>query len=795
MRQPAWTAAAVACLAIGTGANTAVFTLINGVLLRPLPFVEPDEIVMIAIQSGDRGQPGPVSLAQFRDLPESAETFEHLAARTFLPVAVGFGDSLRMTQAELVTGEYFELLGVKALHGRLLTKEDDRPGGPDQAVVSEKLWRTRFGSDPSIVGDTIRVNGRLLTVCGIAPVDFFGAMRLIAADIWLPASSFGAFASPGNPGEADSRPVFGLIGRLHSGESPERATARFEGILVNQWVERSDVEPAPKVLMNEATGFGVPPVVRKAVVGGAALLFALMGLVVAVAVANVAGLMLARSTSRERETAVRLALGAGRFHVIRPVLLEATILALVGSAVGSVLAFALPTLLSGLGPSLPEHLSFAVDLRPDWRTWAYSIASALLVAALFAVAPARLMSRTKSNLALRQSAGTTQSRTTSQTLNAFVAAQVAVSTVLLMLAILLGRSYLNIQAVDPGVDTRNVIAVSLDWNQTGRRDTEGRLFYDQLLAQASSLPGVRRAALTRSPPLSPAADSAAIVVEAAEAFRAGRGVVTAEYFEVAGIPLLVGRRFQSEDDGSHAVAIVNETMARLLEPSASALGRTFQVGSGAGPRLEVVGIVRDSKYRSLAEAPKALYYEPFAQAYSAQMSLVVRTQSDPHSLVEPIQDAIRTINPDLAATAVRTLEEQHDESVAPSRQRAMILGGTCATGLLMSAFGLFGVISYGARQRVRELGIRMAIGARPAMIALMIVLQCYRLAATGFAIGIVFSILAGRVLAGTLFGVSEYDPVSIALVIVVLVAVATASSWLPARWAMKLDPIACIREP
>jgi predicted permease len=496
--------AALLCLAIGTGANTAAFSLINGVLLRPLPFDEPDQIVMIATRWGNDRQAGPVSLEQFRDMTAASDLFQQLAVRTFLSIGLASdGGPARMAQAEFVSGDYFRLLRLRASAGRLLTAEADRPGAEAEAVLSERLWRTRFNSDSSIIGKTVRVNGRPVVVSGVAPAGFVGAMRIVAADIWLPASMYASFASPETPREAEARREFGLIGRLKAGASLARTREQLEIVLGNEWRARRGAGSTPNVLMEEATGFGVPPGLRHVVIGGSALLSGVMALLVSVAIANVAGLMLARATGRQKEIAVRLALGASPSRIVRQVLTESVILAGAGSCLGALLATALPSLLSSLGPNMPEHLSFAVDVRPDWRTAAYSTISAIGMAMLFGLGPARQAARTSSNLALRESAGNSRTRATSRTLNTFVIGQVAISTVLLVTAILLGRTYLNTLAVDPGIDIRNTLAVSVDWSQTGLDSERGKGFFEHLLSRVSSMPGVRHTALTRQPPLSP----------------------------------------------------------------------------------------------------------------------------------------------------------------------------------------------------------------------------------------------------------------------------------------------------
>jgi predicted permease len=398
------------------------------------------------------------------------------------------------------------------------------------------------------------------------------------------------------------------------------------------------------------------------------------------------------------------------------------------------------------------------------------------------------------NIALRESAAISRTRATSRTLNAFVIGQVAVTTVLLVGAILLGRTYVNTESVDPGIDIRNTLAISLDWDQTGLDRNKGRLFYEQLLERVSTLPGVQHAALTRHVPLSPGGPTAIVLADGSSSFTANTAAIAGGYFDAVGLPLLLGRDFSPLDNGGHAVAIVNETMARQLSATASPLGTVFEVGTTTRRKLEVIGVAKDAKFQSLTEGRRAVFYEPFAQAYSPQMTLLARSRSELRQLADQIRREMALRNSDLAAITIRTLEEQLEESAAPSRQRALILGVTCGLGLLLSASGLFGVMSYGVRVRIRELGVRMAVGAEPKHIGFIVLRQAFRIVGTGLAAGLLLSFAASRLIASVLFGVSPNDPLTLAGVILVLATVAAVAAYLPARWAMRVDPMRSIRE-
>ena len=792
LAQPAWTLAAFLCVAIGTGANTASFSVINGVLLRPLPFEEPHQLVMVALREPVRSQAGPFSLADFRDIEPMANMFQQLAARTFLPVSLAAEAPARMVQAEFVTAGYFEMLRIRPRAGRFFGAAPDRPGAELEAVLSDRVWRTRFNSDLSVVGKLVRVNGRTVRIRGVAPAGFVGVMQIIAADIWLPASAYGSFSSPESPHDAEQIPMFGVIARLKPSMTPMRARQQVNALVANLWRVRVRNGTPPSAVVEEATGFGVPPAVRRTVIGGSALLFGLMALLVAIAIANVAGLMLARSAGRGREMAVRIALGAGPSRLVRLVLTESLILALAGCCLGSLFAVWLPHLVTGFGPQLPEHLSFAIDVQPDWRVAIYAPVSAIGIAALFGFAPARHAARTELVLALKGSGGSSRMPSTLWTLNAFVIGQVAVSTVLLVIAGLFVRTYLNTHAVDPGIDIRNSLAVSLDLNQSRYDAVAGRALLDRLLARVSSVPGIQTAALTRQAPLSPGGTSVELWLPTGT-HTASAMLVSPGYFNTLRIPLVHGRNFGPADNGTLAVAIINETMAERYWPRISPLGQTFRIGDLSGRQIEVIGVAKDIKYRNLSETPPAVFYEPLTQTYSTQMTLVARAYGDPRLLIEPIRREIQSQNPDLAVVDVRTLEDRFRESAAPALQRSIILVSTCAIGLLLSSLGLFGVVSYSVRQRVRELGVRMALGARPRHIATMVLRQALQLVMAGLAIGLIASFAATRIIASVLFGVSPQDPATLGLVAFLLISIALAASYLPARWATRVDPILAIR--
>jgi putative ABC transport system permease protein len=799
MAQPGWTLAAIVCLAVGTGPNTAAFSIVNGLLLRPLPFPESQQLVMVAIQEPDRPQTRPFSLSEYGELAPQLGPLVELSIRTFAPVALASDDESRMVQAEVVSHNYFDMLRLTPIAGRFYRRESESARGPAEGVISYALWRHRFNGDPAIVGRVLRVNSHPITICGVAPPGFVGVMSIVAADLWIPSAMGRTVA-----GIDEATPQFGAVGRLKPGTSRAQLRARLDVVLAAH--QRSSTRPSTGVVV-EASGFGVPPAVRPAVIGASALLFGLLALVTGVAIANVASLTLARAMDRRREMAVRRALGAGTSRIVSQMLSESLVLAAAGGAVGLLLAIWVTRGLAALMPSSgqPAHIAFAIDLTPDLRVFAYAVVGSILVAALFGLAPARYASRADVVDALKASAGSGRRPATVRALMAIVVGQIAVSTTLLVGAGLLVRTYLNTLAVEPGIETRHLLTVSLDLDQLGTDAVAGRRLYDDVLRRVSALPDVEMVSLTRERPLtfsgrdvqvwiddrSGAGGSADANLKPSEA---GAIVVSPGYFDMLGVRLVQGRAFTTADRGRPAVAIVNETMARRFWPDGSALGRTVRVRQHDGDPILVVGVARDLKYRSLTEPPRPVFYQPFAQEYSPRMSLLIRWRTDRAAVANAVEHEIRSANRDLAIVDIATLDDQVERALAPRRQSAILLLAVCALALLLSSVGLYGVIAYGVRRRAREFGIRIALGARARDVMLMVVAQGFRLTLAGLILGVGISLAVTRLIANMLFGVGTHDVMTLGITGLVIGVVTLAAVYLPALWATRVDPIVALRE-
>jgi putative ABC transport system permease protein len=572
-----------------------------------------------------------------------------------------------------------------------------------------------------------------------------------------------------------------VMGRLAPGATREQARLEVNAILAGIAQARGSGS-APVARVEQATGFGFPLAARPA----AAVLFGLIGLVMCVAVANVAGLMLARAPARRPEISLRLALGASPGRIIRLILVESLMLGVVGSTVGAALAAVLMHVMPGLAVQLPEHLNYAVDVRTDSRVLLYAAITAVVVSILFGLAPALQAARTSFVHVLKQTGTSTTTAGSARALSTLVIGQMAVSTALLAGAVLLARTYVNAEGADPGIDARNVLAVDIDLDQAGYDAASSMRFYDRVLQRVGSMPGIEAATLTSETPLAPRPSAGAVTVELPDGKRsADSKMVSDGYFSVLRVPLLQGRNFAAGDRGA---AIVNETMAQQFWPGRSAMGQTFRT---AGTLVEVIGVAKDIKYRSLIEVPRTVFYRPL-EKHIPRISLLVRSP-DAAGLVDPIRRAIQAENADLALVDVRSMESIVEGAIAPRRQSARILGLVCGLGLFLSAAGLYGVIAFGVRERSREFGLRMALGARPLDVAKMVLRRGLRLALVGFVIGLVASFWLMRLLARMISGVGSQDPATVAVVCAVLLLVALAASYLPARWATRIDPAVALR--
>jgi putative ABC transport system permease protein len=797
IRNPAFTTVTVLSLALGIGANTTIFSFVNALLLKPPAVADPDRLVEVWEHNTTRGtgigSSMQLSYPDFEYFRDHNRSFSAMAAFTGEPAAVvwnreGEGEMLR---AAMVSDNFFSLLGVRPALGRAFLAQEDRSGTDETVVVlSHALWKDRFGSDPAVLGQGLVLNGRRFTVIGVAPPSFTGLMAGFTADVWTPMPMHAAV----NPGidlaERHQHWVVG-VGQLRPGMTQSDAAADLA--LLGQQLATTYPD-ANRHLAPSAMAVALIPSPFRGVVGGASgVLMAVVGLVLLIACANVANLLLAKAAGRRREIAIRFALGANRRRVVQQVLTESVVIAVIAGALGLVFSmWAAPLLLSMKPASLPLFL----NVSPDVRVLGFTLAASLMTGVAFGLAPALQQSRIDQIDGLKegsQQSGASKSRLRS----ALVVAQVTACVVLLVGASLCLRSLMNARSIDPGFTIENGVTASLNVQTFGYDETRGREFYDNLLARVRTVPGVRAAALADHLPLGQIMRMAGVVVPGAgtEPIGIELAIVTPGYFEAMGIPLVRGRDFTANDDPrGPAVVVINEQMAKRYWPKQDAVGEfiTLAGRDNQGTRAQVIGVVRTGKYQSLGESPKPYLYRPLAQEYGPNAQLIVRAV-DETTVGGSLRETVRSLDPRLALVGLETLRQHMQLPLFPAQAAGALLGLFGALALLLAVVGLYGVISYTVSQRAREIGVRIALGARDADVVRLVLSQGLRLTALGLGIGFAGALAVSRVLSSVLYGVTPTDPVSFGLVGGVLMIVALVASYVPARWAMRVDPIRALR--
>jgi predicted permease len=820
LKNPGFTLIAVVTLALGIGANTAIFSLVNATLLRRLPVADPERLVYAF--SGSSESPYNVfSYPNFAELRERNQVFEGLSAWGGIAASLnkdGQGAEAELVGGAIVTGNYFEVLGVRAALGRLITPADDQvPGAHPVVVLSHRLWQRQFGGDPAIVGREILLNARRFTVIGVTPPGFGGAQSGVSRDLYVPMMMQAVMRPPraGYSGERnpDLLQVRGNhwlsgVGRLKPGVTREQAQAALIPITRQQAEAFPDVNRW-RIVTLTAVNDGDPEQ-RGQLISVAGLLMAVVGVVLLIACANVANLLLARASARRREIAVRLSIGAGRWQIVRQLLTESLLLACLGGAAGMFLAW---WMVDGLkaAPPPPGALPFAPDFAIDGRVLGFTVALSLLVGIVFGLAPAWRAVRFDLAPALKDEASAADGRTRGFNLrSALVVAQVALSLVLLIAAGLFLRSFRQAQAIEPGFDAERVLTAPLNINLLRYTRAQGRDFYRQVVERVEALPGVESASLARIVALSGQSSVRGLTLEGqtdqGPDFRSdGSGarsgvssvssnVIGMKYFQTLGISFARGRDFDARDaEGRPWVVIVNEAFVRRYLSGQEALGRRLSFNRGQEPWLEIVGVVRDSKYLTLGEAPEPCAYLPLAQNHETGMTLHVRTSAPPASLAAGVRQAVRSLEKNLPVTNVRPLGELLGVSLYPAHMGALLLGAFGAVALLLASVGLYGVMSFSVAQRTREIGVRMALGApRHAVLRLMLGAGM-KLVAIGVASGLAAAVAVTQWLSSFLYGVSATDVVTFAGVPALLAIVALLACYIPARRATKIDPLIALR--
>ncbi len=796
---------AILTLALGIGANTAIFSLARALLLRPLSVPQPEQL--ITMQRGEEVAAA-LSWPDFTALRERNEVFTGLAVHDLNLFHFSYGARSEVLVGELVSANYFDVLGVQPLLGRGFAPEEDRtPDAHPVVVLSHALWQTRLGGATQIIGQTIVLNNNRFTVVGVAPAGFPGTAALMVTQLWIPATMLGK-ARPEFPADLNDRSqeTFTGIGRLKPGVGLAQAQAAL-AVLGRQLdlanpvpVERGFDPQADRTLrLNRVQGLS-PPHLRRMARLATTLLFAVVGIVLLIACANVANLLLARAATRRKEIAVRLALGASRLRLVRQLLTESLLLALLGAAAGLLLAWWINRLLMAFKPPLPAAWGFQVELLLDAPVLGFTLLLSLLVSVFFGLAPAWQASRPDVIPALKDEAGVSGRRHQFNLRNALVVAQLAVSLMLLIGAGLFVRSLQHLQTIDPGFETANRLTVSFDLAKQGYDETRRREFARQLLERVAALPGVRNATVADTVPLGFAALAQPVVIEGRAAppnepppWLAAQ-TIGLNYFSTLGIQLVRGRAFDARDTATAPpVALINERLAQRFFPNEDALGKRLRIGADNAPWREIVGIVKDTTVRNLGEGPRSVTYRPLTQQSTPWLALVAQTGGEPKALIADVRRVVQTLDENLPAQEIKTLAEVVAFAYWPARMSAGLLGVFGLLGLLLAAVGLYGLMSYAVAQRTREIGIRMALGAAPRDVLRLIVKQGLWLALVGAGAGLLLAFALTRLLTSLLYGVRATDLATFGVAALVLVLVALLACWIAARRATKVDPMIALR--
>lgn len=797
-QQPGFTAIAVTCLALGIGVNTTIFNLANALLFRPLPVEDVESLAAVFTSNVGHEEYGITSYPDYEDLRDRNTVFEGLAAHSFVPVGLKTGDRSEIVIGQMVSWNWFSVVGVEPALGRaFLAEEDQTPGSHPVAILSHRVWERELGSDPDVLGSQVLINSHPFTVVGVTAEGFRGLHVAVAVDVWVPLHMVNEAApfSPQFDGRID--PWLYLLGRLKPGVGFEQAGAELETLaagLLEEHPELNEGKGFPVVAQSEnRTGTGPMP--------GAGLQFGLLmavvALVLVIAAFNVANMYLARAAVRQREMALRFSLGASRGRIVRQLLTESVLLALVAGAAGLLVALWTLDLIIALQPA--TQFPFEFDLSFDGRVLGFTLSVSCLTAMLFSLAPALQTIRPSQAAALKDQpllAGWSPGR--SRLRGMLVSTQVAISLVLLVGAGLLLRSLDNVMRVHPGFDLREglVVDVMLGYSQYG--EAEGRAFYERLYSRLDSFPGVDSVSAAAFAPFGIVHGRHDVVIEgyepAAEEFMVPlRNMVDEDYFETMGIAVLRGRGFSARDRAdSMPVAIVNETMARRYWPEGDPVGG--RIVADLGVWREVVGVVSDGKYRARPEASQPYLYIPLSQAeYLEHQSFILKTSGDPRALIEPIRQEVRLLDPNLPEAFVSTIGQQLETSVAGQRAAAVLVSIFGALALVLAMVGVFGVMSYVVSQRTHEYGVRLALGAQGSEIVELVLRRGMKTTILGIALGIVLALVGARFLTSMLHEVSALDPWVFAAVPLALTVISLLACYLPARLASRVDPMVALR--
>jgi len=795
LKDPGFTAVAVLTLALGIGANTTVFGWIEHVLLHPLTGVaDSDSLVVIAPRHASGTVSDTASYLDARDLAEQRDLFSGVISSQMTAINMDVGTESEWIWGQIVTANFFDVLGVRAARGRtFVAEEETKPGGQPVVVISDSLWQRRFAGSPNTIGKIITLNKRAYTIVGIAPPAFRGTIGGLAFDLWAPLMMHQELIPGSSIAHREERWLH-TMGRLRSGIPLARAQTAVT-TLAQRWEVAYPVS-------NKNVGFSVLPLwkspwgVQSVLLQVLRALFAMTILVLLIVSANVANLLLARALSREREIAVRLALGAGRVRLTRQLLTESLLLAALGGGLGIVFACWGSQALRQFVP--PSHLPIVLDQQVDLRALIFAGSLALITGLVFGLAPVWQSAQSRLSGAL-QEGGRGATRTRHRLRSGLVALEIALALLLLIGAGLCYQSFQAARRMNLGFDPRNVAVAAIHLGVQGHGAKEGKLFYRKLLDQLRELPGAESVGMANYVPLGPEGGGTTrtqvegYLPQANENMTIAVNIVSPCYFETLRIPLIDGRDFSSRDDETAAgVVIVNETVARRFWPGQNPLGRRMIVWGDRA--VTVVGVVKDGKYRRLSEPQQPFIYLPFYQFYEGNMDIHVRTAANPLSMLNPIRQTVHAVDSGVQVWVSTTLNDVVSFAFFAQRMAALLLALLSAVALLLAAIGIYGVMAFTVGQRTREIGIRLALGAQRLDVFRLVLHQGLLLVVSGIIVGLLGALGLSELLSSVLLGVNPRDPATFLGVPLALLAVALLACYLPARRAARVNPTEALRQ-
>jgi macrolide transport system ATP-binding/permease protein len=810
-RSPAFTAIAVASLAIGIGFNTTIFTLVDAVLFRPLPVERVDRLVDVYTTGRDGSRFVTSSYPDYQDLQAQNRVFSDMLAYSLAMNAVNLGDRSRLALGEVVSGNYFQLLGVKAHIGRTLLPADDVKGAPRVVVISHKLWVRDYGSSAAVIGRTLRLHGQLYAIVGVAPSTFIGVVPVLSAEMWTPLTyvdetepggMIDTVPSPTGTGPLDRRGYRWLFlkGRLRDGQTLDGASANLQIITQQLASNYPQTNKDRRASLIRTADVHLHPQADKMLLPIAAGLMIVVGLVLLIACANVASMLLARASGRQKEIGIRLAIGASRRRLVQQLLTESAVLATLGAVGGVALAWTLTHAAMSIHLPIPIPLSFALQI--DGRVLAFTIAVSVAAGIVAGLAPA--LKATRPNLVGELKgevigAGPSAAGRRWTMRDSLVALQMAVTLVLLVTAGLLTRSLVAAQRAGIGFRPDGVALVGTELGMIGYTPERSKAFYDRALTRVRALPGVASAGLVERAPLSinysqnrlffsdrNQPDEKGTEVDATTA--------APEYFETLGVPMLQGRNFAVTDTpDSPGVVIVNQAFTRKFWPGENALGKRVRRTTADGKSFEVVGIVADYKVNSIGEQATPYVHYAYSQRPDMGECIIARTHGDASALVDAIRRELLGMEPNLLFIDNQTMTTQVGATLLPAKFGAMSVSTVGVVAMLLAAIGLYGVIAYSVARRTREIGIRMALGAKPGRVLRLIMRQGLTVAAVGTAGGVLLALGAAKAISGALYAVSPIDPIAWAGALGTLAAVSVLANAIPASRASRVDPSIALR--